>query len=580
MYSFELEKLGIDLKGKRGGTHKVKCPQCNSKGFDLSVNIDEGLYKCHKATCNWSGRIKRPFPINPIQKKQYTLPVWTNNTALTEKAVKWFASRGISQKTLLEARITEGVEFMPQKGEKVNTIQFNYFREGKLINTKYRTGDKCFKMVKDAELIFFNLDSIKDQKEIIITEGEMDALSLMEVGFKNVVSVPNGASKGNQQLEYLDNCIDYFEKAEKIILATDQDEAGLMLRDELIRRLGAEVCFKVDFKDCKDANEYLIKHGAIELEATITAAKDILVEGIITVEDLLTDIAELYDNGLKKGATVDLKEFDEHLTWIPGQLTVITGIPNQGKSEFLDFILTKLGIKRGWKFGVFSPENFPISLHVSKLAEKIIGKSFMWGHDKMDIEEVDLAINFINDHFYFIRPKDEDFSLDNILEKAKYLVKKRGINALVIDPWNTLEHQYTTSETQYVSKALAKLTAFKQRYNIHIFLVAHPVKMKKDKVTSKYEVPTLYDISGSANFFNKADNGITVYRDFIDDCTRVFIQKVKFKHLGKQGVCEFKYNITNGRYTPENEIRDNGNWVISEPKPLTNIQSLVSEIPF
>jgi twinkle protein len=580
MYATDLEKLGIDLKGKTSGTHKIKCPKCNGKGYDLSVNINEGLYKCHKSSCGWSGRIRKPLPFRPIQKKEYVLPVWTNNTSLSENAVKWFSNRGISQKTLISAKISEGLEYMPQKEKKVNTIQFNYFREGILINSKFRTGDKCFKMVKDAELIFFNLDGIKDQKEIIITEGEMDALSFIEIGLTNVVSVPNGASKGNQQLEYLDNCIDYFEQAEKIVLATDQDEAGYALRDELIRRLGVEVCFKVDFVDCKDANEYLVKYGAIALEEVVKNAREIPVEGIITVEDLLSDIAELYEGGLKKGQTIGLNDFDELISWIPGQLTMITGIPNQGKSEFLDFILSKLAIQHGWKFGIFSPENFPLALHVSKLAEKVIGKSFMWGNEKMNVAEVDLALNFINEHYFFIRPKDEDFTLDNILEKAKYLVKKKGINGLVIDPWNTIEHHYTTSETQYVSKVLARLTAFKQRYNIHIFLVAHPTKMRKDKNSGKYEIPTLYDISGSANFFNKADNGITVYRDFIDECTRIFVQKVKFKHIGKQGMAEFRYNIKSGRYTPFFAHEDNDNWLNKPQLQMEANVNFENEAPF
>jgi twinkle protein len=579
MYATELEQLGIDLKGKRAGSHKVKCPKCGSKGQDLSVNIDEGLYKCHKVSCNWSGRVRKPIQFKP-QKKEYTLPVWTNNTNLSDKAVNWFKARGISQRVLVEMKITEGVEYMPQKQAKVNTIQFNYFRDGELINTKFRTADKCFKMVKDAELIFYNLDGIRDQKEIIITEGEMDALSLIEAGFTNVISVPNGASRGNQQLEYLDNCIEYFDGADKIILATDQDEAGIMLRDELIRRLGAERCCRIDLSDCKDANEYLLSNGAISLAEVIKTAEEIPIDGVITVEDMLTDIAELYQGGLKKGETLGITDFDELISWIPGQLTMITGIPNQGKSEFLDFILSKLSVKHGWKFGIFSPENFPLSLHVSKLAEKFIGKSFMWG-DKMSVPEVDQALNFINDHYFFIRPKDEEFTLDNILEKAMYLVKRKGINGLVIDPWNTLEHQYGTSETQYVSKVLAKLTSFKQRYNIHIFLVAHPVKMRKDKNTNKYEVPTLYDISGSANFFNKADNGITVYRDFMDDCTRVFVQKVKFKHLGKQGVVQFNYNIKNGRYTPFFGEADDNNWLIKEPSSIqANFEFNQEKAPF
>ena len=165
---------------------------------------------------------------------------------------------------------------MPQTGKTENTIWFNYLMGDQLINVKYRDGRKNFKLYKGAEKVFYNINSIVGYDTCIITEGEMDVLALHEAGIKNAISVPNGATLTNNNLDYLDNCIDYFEDKEKVILAVDQDEAGQMLQQELIRRLGAEVCFLVTFEDCKDANEYLLKYGKEKLAERITKARSSL----------------------------------------------------------------------------------------------------------------------------------------------------------------------------------------------------------------------------------------------------------------------------------------------------------------
>ena len=188
---------------------------------------------------------------------------------------------------------------MPQAGKEMNTVQFNYFRDGELINVKYRTGDKKFKMFKDGELIFYNVDAIHETDTAVITEGEIDTLSLYEAGIHNAVSVPNGASAGANNLQYLDNCTDYFEGKTSIILATDNDLPGVNLRNELASRLGVERCYRVSFKDCKDANEYLQKYGKEALAKVIEDREAFPVEGIFTARDLFDDLDLLYKEGLK-----------------------------------------------------------------------------------------------------------------------------------------------------------------------------------------------------------------------------------------------------------------------------------------
>ncbi|MCP4320830.1 MAG: toprim domain-containing protein, partial [Alteromonadales bacterium] len=225
---------------------------------------------------------------------------------------------------------------MPQTGKSENTIQFNYIIGDELINVKYRDGRKNFKLYKGAEKIFYNINSIVGYDSCVITEGEMDVLALHEAGVKNVISVPNGATLHHNNLDYLDNCIDYFEDKQKIILAVDTDEPGLALRAELVRRLGAEVCFLVDFKECKDANEYLITHGKEKLKETISKARAYPLENVTTFKDIEGDVKDFVTNGFKPGFQIGLENFDNIFSTYTSQFITVTGIPSSGKSDFVD----------------------------------------------------------------------------------------------------------------------------------------------------------------------------------------------------------------------------------------------------
>jgi twinkle protein len=561
--------FGINIPhGKRGGKVKTFCPKCHNQRHDkrdksLSIDLDKGLWNCHY--CGWGGTLSEstydPSPegkrrwmeqqpwyqrTKMRQKPAYKKPQPRPITPISDKAKAWFKGRGISEETLLALKVTEGSEWMPQKNGQANTIQFNYYHNGELVNTKFRTGDKCFKLVSGAELLPYNIDAIKGQKECIICEGEMDALTFYECGRTDVVSVPNGA---NANLDYLDDYIEeYFEDKETIYIASDTDTKGVLLRDELLRRFGVERCRVLEYGEgCKDANEHLMKFGKESLLQCIANAPEIKIDGVFTVQDFEQSLDALFENGWQKGVTIGHDNFDRLCSFETKRLCVVTGIPGSGKSEFIDEIAERLNMRYGWRFAYFSPENAPLSYHASKLIEKFTGKRF--SRQTISYPEYKLVKEHIEQNFYFIAPTD-NYRVDNILEKAKYLVRRRGIKALVIDPYNRLEsEQGTRNETQYISELLDKLTNFAQRNDLLIILMAHPTKQPKNK-DGVVEAPTLYDISGSANFFNKADFGIVVHRNRLENTVEVNIQKVKFRHLGQCGTALFKYNLNNGRYTP------------------------------
>jgi twinkle protein len=465
-------------------------------------------------------------------------------------------NRGISNNTLLRFGITEAMEWMPKANKEVRVLCFNYFKAGELINIKFRGPNKDFKMSKDAELCFYNLDAIIDDKEVIIVEGEMDALSLHESGFYNVISVPNGASvNGQLKLDYLDNSIDYFTNKAKITICTDNDRAGNILKEELIRRLGKERCFTVSYPDnLKDANEVLLKYGKEGIKTLINEAKEYPIEGILTMDEIYNDVANFYENGYPMGIKAGIKNFDEHLQLMPGQFTTVTGIPGSGKSEFIDNIMVKTAINHSWNWAVLSFENQPTSIHATKLMEKVVNKSFSFRknpYDRMNTEEFKQAVYTIDKYFTFINVNTATLTLDGILAKCKELVLRKGVNGILIDPYNYIEHQMPKgqSETQYISECLSKIKAFCLSSGVHLILIAHPKKMNKDE-KGNYNIPTLYDIAGSAHFFNKTDNGITVYRNYENGQVDVYIQKVRYGWLGKLGFVSFKFNIETREYIP------------------------------
>jgi len=517
--------IGIDI-GNRSGNYHIVCPKCShtrkkSKDKCLSINVEKGLYNCFH--CNWSGNV------NVRAKKQYVKPVEVKSP-LNKKTIDWFANRCISENTLVNWKITESKEYFSQVKEKRNAINFNYYRENELVNIKFRDGSKNFKLYKNAELVFYGLDRIKTMDKIYITEGEIDALSLFESGIFSVCSVPNGANVGNQRLEYLDNCWEYFVNKKEIILCTDNDQAGLSLRKELARRFGKGRCKYIDFGEYKDANEILIKLGSSELRNVLDNPKNFPIEGVLNINDIWDSVLNYNENGITN-YNVRLGNSREYYNISFGEWSVCTGIPNAGKSDVIDQICVNLALHEDFRIAMFSPESFPYEAHIKRLANKINEKD-------CDVETLNNTKDFIIEHFDFVKIDLENLTLKGILDAFRQLVFQKGTNVCVIDPWNMLDHSAQRDFT-YVGKLLSEITQFCQQTNTHLFLVAHPRKM--ESVDGKYRVPNPYDISQSSDFFNKAYNCITVYRNlgqqtqYTSDSVSIYIQKVKRKENGKQG---------------------------------------------
>jgi twinkle protein len=268
---------------------------------------------------------------------------------------------------------------------------------------------------------------------------------------------------------------------------------------------------------CKDANEVLTKFGASRLRECLDNAQPYPLEGVFAVEDLSDRIEHLYAHGWERGVETGWEEVDHFYTVRPGEFTVVTGIPNSGKSNWVDALTVNLAAIHGWRFAIFSPENQPLEDHMARMIEKYARCPFDDGPtERMDRDTLRMSKAWVNEHFSWILPgEDTDWTIENVLDRARALVFRKGIRGLVIDPWNEIEHYRVNgmTETEYVSHALKRMRQFARRHGIHLWVVAHPAKLYREKDGS-YPVPTLYDISGSAHWRNKADNGICVWRDF------------------------------------------------------------------
>ncbi|KAL2930727.1 Twinkle-like protein chloroplastic/mitochondrial [Bienertia sinuspersici] len=331
-------------------------------------------------------------------------------------------------------------------------IAFTFRREGVLINCKYRDVTKKFWQEPDTETILYGLDDIKNASDIIIVEGEIDKLAMEEAGFLNCVSVPDGApsrvsdkdvpppDKLHQdgygywgqgwettnlkiqdtcvardiKYQYLWNCKEYFEKASRIILATDADPPGQALAEELARRLGRERCWRVtwpkknDSEYFKDANEVLMYMGPEKLKETVDNAELYPIRGLFSFRDYFHEIDAYYHRvlGDELGISTGWRCLDEYYNVVPGELTVVTGVPNSGKSEWIDALLCNLNESVGWKFALCSMENkeWPVVLmregkassarvqkvreHGRKLLEKHVKKPFFDVRLYLDLKKI------------------------------------------------------------------------------------------------------------------------------------------------------------------------------------------------
>lgn len=488
--------------------------------------------------------------------------------------IEWFKRRGISEKTLKDTGIYSGrqqktgdnggYEVIPDVDG--NVIVYPYLVGTEEVNAKYRTYPKKFWQKAGGQKTFWNANVLDDPtvkdgtNALVITEGEMDALAVIEAGYPYVVSVPDGApppvvgKEINDDIDaehdikygYIYANWDKLKSIRRIIIATDADDPGRRLAEELVRRLGRVRCQFVSYPvECKDLNDVLLKHSPEEINITLRTAKPYPLSGVYLFSELPAE-PDLLPLSTGWG------RLDQYIKPFFPAFMVVTGTAGSGKSTWVNQLVAQMAILHGTSVAIASFE-MRINPFVSEVLLNVYndlrpsgGRPNQW----------------LEENFVFIAPEpgdgNDEFNIDWLISKAEEAVIRHGIRILVVDPWNEIEHAVRRLEnhSDYVGRAIRSLKRFGREFNVLVIVVAHPSKngAEKARVWRKGgdgEPPictneiTLYDVADTAHFSNKADFGVVINRRDSSFIVDVLIKKIRYQPMtGSLGSVELIYNET------------------------------------
>lgn len=568
-------KIKADGRVKRPGHYEMDCPKeyCKEarKGTDLHTPLrvdiipsnDYAKWRCRH--CLWSGHVgeeptTEEAPPPPAEAKEEVVH-GNSLDAFPPAALEYLESYGIVSETIDARKLSWNAE--------VGAIKVPYLHGDEVINAAFISPDGKSRLGTARRIEFYGLDRFNPLiKSCVIAHRELDAIMLTQLGFDNVLAVPNGGDipdgrsddyePEEDKFRFLESSASLIQACNVVVLAFDDTEAGLLLRQELSRRIGPAKCRVVKYSR-GTLRKTCLKMSSDDVCADIGEAKPLPIFGLYEIDDFEQELLAYFDHGMSAGHTTGWPNVDSLYTVAPGQLTLVTGIPNSGKSEWIDALTLNLALDHGWRFAAFSPENGK-EAHATKLIEKRVEMSADPRHPaRMSADTFYQGSLWVRQHYTFIESKDEQPTLEWILARATDAVLRKGIKGLIIDPWNRIGKDMTgfRSETDFVAHALPRILAFLVNYGVHCWLVVHPKQQEKDRKTGKIPPPSLYDCAGSAHFVNMCDNGIVVHRaDSVDDATSIYVNKVRFKHIGRRGNTQLAYNTSTGRYSPLDAIPD------------------------
>lgn len=479
--------------------------------------------------------------------------------SLSDDALAWAQSRGISAATLRMMGVASGME---RFGEGKEPAIFFPYTEGEVtVNYKARClTRKAFTQKKGGKQCFFNLDRVLNGNLdcVYIVEGEMDALALIEAGIPadSVLSVPGGAPpdktedpKATRRYQFVEDALrNGLSKALRFVIATDADDKGHFLRADLVAILGAAKCWFLDWPEgIKDANEMLLSDGRDDLREYVReAAKPWPIDGLYRLRDIPEPPRlELWKPGII--------EWGERVQFSPTMISVGTGYPGHGKTLFAQQTWASIARQYGIKVAVMSAET-RVKPHVRRNL-----RSFFLDRREVEMDQAakDRADAWIDDHFVFLAHPEAAPTFGWLLDTAEAAIVRHGVRAILVDPWNKLEADYNPremNETQWIGKCLDDLIHLAKGMNIHVQILAHPSKPDGQHKGP----PTPYSISGSAHWYNRPDQIWAIHREkFVADggipCTeaKFFQYKTRYEELGHPCTLALRYVPDRGRYVSD-----------------------------
>ena len=607
-YIVPIDKL--DVKGAKNDSDKqpdlqalgrnivrCKCPDCSDtrkhkEEHCVRLDLSTGMGKCYNCGFHFiiSTKVTDYNKKRGYQKKNFRLPDTSKLMPLDGIAIDYLLKRKIQPQTALKAGVRSAIRTI--KGIERSCLAFTYREGTKVVNIQYKSTTKDFAVEPDCELIPWNIDAAIGQESLIITEGMMDALALMECGFDNVISVSNGAESDVRSFDRFR--YSHLDGIRTFYLAGDMDEPGMELRQKLAIYFGEARCRLVDWRlelpssretarpegalategtqdrpgveginkvlTSKDANEMLMAYGVDAVLQCINHAQPCPIVGVETVDDYRQRAKHIWEHGITPGKTVGWGEFDDHVQFEPGRTVIIVGEPNTGKSTFADDLILNLALQHSWKAALYSPEMFPPERHIERLATTIAGRKFRKevvqtergvDYRKSLIPErmADRILDWLSDNIFFIT-ETSGRTIHKLLHRAEQLQMRYGITQLLLDPFNYIQlPEGAKSDTMKIGDILAEIELFAHRTGLLVFVVVHPAKPQKGE-----EISSLYNASGSAEFRNRADYGLVLVNDDKQSSSstlhllKIIVDKVRDDAMGHKGVCHVSFDPSNYRH--------------------------------
>lgn len=545
-----IEKEYILARAKDGQV-RVACPACgplrksrNDPSLSIKQDATGVVWNCWH--CGEQGSMGRQGKVSAV------VPIKTYAADEVDfGGLDYLSGRGISDETARSLGICSGRRFFKKAGGEAEAVGFPYRHQGRITAIKWRSlSGKDFTQDGSAQTLFL-ADRIQPGQDVVITEGEIDALSFWQVGIP-AVSIPSGAlSEGTAddaaRLKWLSHHDELINRAENVYLAVDMDGPGQTTANELARRIGKLKCWRVSFPgDCKDANDTLVRLGAEALAACKARAERWPVEGLASPSDYMDKVQNLYRQGLPRGASTGWPSVDEVFTLNPGSLVIVTGTPGSGKSQMIDNMLINAMSQHNWRVAYASFEN-PPELHLAKLIALKTGKPFGDGPTpRISEDEMMEALAWVNERLTFLTNEGVMPTVESLIERFEAAVRRSGVKAVVVDPFNFIKLSQKKDggvDTESINEMLAQFKTFAMRAEITFFLIAHPAKPMQ---AGPDWVPTGYSISGSAHFYNRADFGLTVQRKL--DETVFHVWKCRFPWQGQVGQASLYYDKATGLF--------------------------------
>lgn len=484
---------------------------------------------------------------------------------MTEAHMDILTARGLD----VELADKLGLASVPRDGGSALVIPFH--RDGQIVRRKFRFFDRDegkWTAEKGGQRIAFNEDCLRNEalltQPLIVTEGEFDAMAAIQSGFARTISVPDGAPPpGDRTLEDLKAGAKYDwlkdisafltpERVPEIIVAADGDENGAALLQDLSTwfmrarckyliypRAPKEARERLGRERCKDLNEVLQFYGQKGVVETIGRAQWLKVEGVMRMEDLPP---------LPPQVIYEPRHmlFRDHFKVRLGDFSTFTGTPGFGKTSFVNDVFCGIARDHDLTIAWASFEQEPQRDHRRNLRSWFCGMP----EHKIPTDDLITADRWINQRHVFLVPsEDEDATLEWLLDRMEVAVVRHSARIVVIDPWNEIEHcrRQGETETEYIGRAIRALKRFAKAMRVHVAVIAHPTKSTKD-ADGNYKMPTLYDIAGSANWYNKTDLGVIVHRENEDD-TIIKVQKSRYHEtIGRPGEVKMQFSKDERRF--------------------------------